>query len=94
VLARRDKSRFDAVFLHALGGRDLPSIRRLLGPGAEVYAFADRDRVARELLEQPPSRHPRGRLYWATGLWRLVTAECWLRFQADRGFPNRVATYA
>jgi asparagine synthase (glutamine-hydrolysing) len=89
VRARPTKSTFDALFHDALAGPDLATARQVLQPGvAEVGAYVDLDVVASRLLAEPP---PQGeRLQWAMELWRLLTAECWLRAQAgDLREPGR-----
>lgn len=92
VRLRPSKSTFDAVFHESLAGSDLPVVQRLLGdPGAELGAYVD-TRVMRErLLDQPPPKHPTALMSWALYVWRLLTAECWLRSLADPGFPARLA---
>jgi asparagine synthase (glutamine-hydrolysing) len=81
VRLRRGKSSFDAVFHEALTGPDLAVARDLLQPGnALVEAYVDLDVVARDLLDDPPP--PDARLEWSQHLWRLLTAELWLRVRA------------
>jgi hypothetical protein len=83
VRLRPGKSGFDAPFHAALAGPDLPVLRRLLGArDARTGAHVDRRRVAAELLDGPPS-DPQARQWWALHLWRLGTAELWLRMQED-----------
>lgn len=80
VRTRPAKSGFDAVFHESLAGVDLPVVRALLDPAdAAIGAFVDLDEVHRRLLTTPPSGRERQR--WAISLWRLATAECWLRSQ-------------
>jgi asparagine synthase (glutamine-hydrolysing) len=81
VRLRPTKSTFDAVFHQAVAGPDLGVARRLLRPGhALVEAYVDLGVVARELLDDPPP--PDQRLEWSQFVWRLVTAELWLRVRA------------
>jgi asparagine synthase (glutamine-hydrolysing) len=82
VRTRVGKSRFDAIFHEALAGPDLALARGLLGPDARARAYVDLGRVQRELLGGPPPSDE-GRMGWAIGLWRLLTAECWLRYVED-----------
>ncbi len=84
VRLRASKSTFDAVFHDALAGPDLRVARALLRPeDAELGAYVDLDLVAGRLLTAAPP--PAARLGWGLELWRLITAECWLRAQAGRG---------
>jgi hypothetical protein len=81
VRLRPTKSTFDAIFHEAVAGPDLGVARALLRPGqALVEAYVDLDTVARELLDDPPP--PDQRLEWSQWVWRLVTAELWLRVRA------------
>lgn len=87
VRLRREKSYFDELFRETLGGPDLPAVRSLLGdPRAEVNAYVQPGVVRSLLLDAPAAR--RG-AHWAWAVWRLVTAECWLRHLADPGLPRR-----
>ena len=84
VRVRPEKSNFDAIFHEALLGRDLATVRRLtLGADAEIRAFVDQDRLRRDLLELPPDQYPRGLVWWALPVWRVTTAELFLRGLAD-----------
>jgi asparagine synthase (glutamine-hydrolysing) len=89
VRLRSSKSRFDALFHDALAGPDLGVVRHLLGPGAHVGQYVDLDRVRTDLLERVPAGN--GREWWALQVWRLLTAECWLRAQEDPAAPRRAA---
>ena len=87
VRLRRDKSYFNELFLDCLSRTDWPALERLLGtPDAEVNAYVRPEVVRGTLLEAPRER--RGPA-WAWAVWRLATAECWLRFQSDPDFPER-----
>lgn len=84
---RREKSYFNELFVDCVNRTDRPAMERLLGtPDAEVNAYVRPETVRGRLLEAPPQR--RGPA-WAWALWRLATAECWLRAQSDRDFPRR-----
>jgi asparagine synthase (glutamine-hydrolysing) len=91
VRTRVSKSRFDAIFHEALAGPDLALARALLG-GADARSapYVDQARVRGELLAGPPAAEQE-RMAWAVGLWRLLTAECWLRYIEDPGAPRRAA---
>jgi asparagine synthetase B (glutamine-hydrolysing) len=87
IRLRREKSYFNELFLETLGGPDLPALRGLLGdPGAEINAYVHPELVRSLLLDAPAAR--RGGM-WAWAVWRLVTAECWLRHLVDPGLPRR-----
>jgi hypothetical protein len=91
VRLRPAKSNFDALFHAALAGSDLPPVRRVLGArDAELGAYVDLGTMHRMLLAADPPSDRRGRQLWATNVWRLVTAECWLRSQGDSTFPERL----
>jgi len=84
VRLRPTKSNFDAVFHEALTGHDRPAIRQLLGgSGLELAAYLKANEV-RRLVEAQPDRFPGGLLAWAIYVWRMVTAELWLRQLAGR----------
>ncbi len=90
VRMRRGKSYFDPLLIDRLAATDGPQLARLLmAPDAEVRRFADPTGV-RTLVEGGPHADPRGERSWVRDVWRLATAECWLRSQADRGFTRRL----
>jgi asparagine synthase (glutamine-hydrolysing) len=87
VRLRPRKSTFDALFVQTLDTTDRPHVTRLLtAPDAEVRSYVRADVVGERLLAAPRER--RGGA-WAWALWRLATAECWLRAQADPELPRR-----
>jgi asparagine synthase (glutamine-hydrolysing) len=84
------KSNLAPFYRDALAGEDLAAIRCLLtARDAEIGAYVRRDAVA-ALVEQPKTLDEPGWDRWATQVWLLTSAECWLRFQADRGFADRL----
>lgn len=87
IRLRGQKSYFTALFHDCLAGRDLSLIRELLGGRAEVGAYVDLETVGRELLADPPAGTGRDRS-WPWSVWRLLTAECWLRSQSDGDFAG------
>lgn len=88
---RATKSNFDALFHESLAGPDLAVARRLLtGRDVAVASYVDLDVVRAELLGSAPPRPGRRRQDWAAYLWRLVTAECWLRTLDDPAFPEHL----
>jgi asparagine synthase (glutamine-hydrolysing) len=74
------KSNFDPVIVAGMEA-DLPLVDALLlGPGAHVGAYTDRQALAAHIASPP---QPLGaRRAWAMSLWFLATMECWLRLQA------------
>jgi hypothetical protein len=85
VRRRPGKALFDSLVVDSLAGADGPLIRRLLtDPGAEIRAYVDQRRVRRDLLDSDRLRRERP-FDWMCQVWRLTTAECWLRAQADPG---------
>jgi asparagine synthase (glutamine-hydrolysing) len=92
VRLRPSKSTFDAVFHESLAGPDLPLVRRLLAEGeAELGAYVDLRAVHERLLDQPPPTRPAALMHWALHVWRMTTAECWLRSLSDPAFPAHLA---
>jgi asparagine synthase (glutamine-hydrolysing) len=91
VRLRPAKSTFDAAFHGAMAGPDLPAVRRILGsPDARIGVYVDLSAIRDGLLDPgPPERA--ARQSWAMRLWRLLTAECWLRSQEDVSFAQRLA---
>jgi hypothetical protein len=84
VRLRPGKSTFDALFHAALAGHDLPVVRELLGaPDARVAVAVDLELMRAVLLDPGPPGQPYARMRWAIHVWRLVTAECWLRQLED-----------
>jgi asparagine synthase (glutamine-hydrolysing) len=90
VRLRPTKSSFDTLFHELLAGRELTAARSLLlAADSEVNAFVDPTRMRSDLFGAPPPRAPALLQAWALQVWRLVTAECWLRHQAGRPLPTR-----
>jgi hypothetical protein len=90
VRLRAGKTYFDAPLYEAMAGHERGGVRELLlDPRAEIRAFVDPGRLRSELLDVDPRRHPLGVRFWTASCWRLATAECWLRVQADPGFAQR-----
>lgn len=85
VRLRPQKALFDSVLVDCLDGADGAAVRRLLSdPRAELRAYVDHDALTYTLFEDPSFRRaqPFG---WTWQLWRLTTAECWLRLQDGTG---------
>ena len=89
VRLRTSKSHFGGPFHSALAGPDLAIARDLLGPEALSGAYIDLGRARATLLTSPPPEADSQR--WTLTLWRLLTAELWMRTLADRGFPAGLA---
>jgi asparagine synthase (glutamine-hydrolysing) len=88
IRRRRHKSDFSAFYQRTLAHSDFPAIARLLGDrSAEVGAYVDLGAVRERLLGRLGEPGPEGRL-WTSGIWNLVTAEVWLRTQADPDWPD------
>jgi hypothetical protein len=82
VRRRADKSTFNATFQEALMGPDFPVAWELLTPGqCEVEAYVDLAVVRTKLMTSVPG-DPQARDWWSLYLWRLLTAELWLRAEA------------
>ena len=88
IRLRAAKGVFEPLFHQGLKA-DLPILRDLLGAEARIGAVVDLAAVRAGLLDGP-DRCPRGRLLWAEDLWRLATAECWLRELEEPGFADRL----
>jgi asparagine synthase (glutamine-hydrolysing) len=89
IRLRAGKAYFNALMVDRLTGPDRPTLVRLLsGPETEIGPWVKRGMMRREILEVPPGDHVGGPAAWATLAWRLVTAECWLRQQADPSFAT------
>jgi hypothetical protein len=86
VRLRPDKSTFNEFIEAVLDGPDRAPLERLL-EDAELRAYVDVGMVRDVFFSAPRDRRPLG---WAGIVWRLATAECWLRTQADGAFPERV----
>jgi asparagine synthase (glutamine-hydrolysing) len=92
VRLRPQKALFDSVLVDSLAGPDELVARRLLSdPRAELRAYVDQRAIERNLFVAAALRHEQP-FQWMWQLWRLTTAECWLRAQADRGCQALSAT--
>ncbi len=91
VRLRPEKHFFDSVVRESLVGDDAPAVRRLLcDPSAEVRAYVRPDSLGELLEGAPPSGHPDSN-GWMAQIWRLLTIECWLRFQEHPSFPQEAS---
>ena len=78
VRQRGGKALFDSLLIDSLTGADAVGIGKLLShPGARLGAYIDTEEMRRTLLDPGP---PAGSGFrWMYQVWRLTTAECWLR---------------
>ena len=89
VRLRSGKARFDSLLVDSLTGPDSAAVGALLsGPRAELAAYLDLGELRRALLDCGPAG-AEDPFRWTYQVWRLVTAECWLRAQADNGSSSR-----
>jgi asparagine synthase (glutamine-hydrolysing) len=85
VRLRPAKAWFDSLIVDCLDGPDGAAVRQLITePGAELGAYVDQDAVRRALFDTG-ARERSGSFQWMHQVWRLLTAECWLRAQRDPG---------
>jgi asparagine synthase (glutamine-hydrolysing) len=91
VRRRPDKSSFDRVFHEILSGNDLGVARRLLSGAPEVGAYVRPEMMRRVLFERPAGSDPLGLQMWALYVWRLVTAETWLRQQERPSYARELS---
>lgn len=95
VRLRPGKARFESLIVDCLTGPDGVAVRSLLtDPSSELRAYVDLGAIQRALfdtdleLRASPFR-------WMWQVWRLITAECWLRAQAhpvDKPLPLELPT--
>jgi len=82
VRMRPAKAWFDSLIVDCLSGPDGAAVRRLLtDPRSELRAYADPYSLQRALFDSNARERPEPHR-WMHQVWRLVTAECWLRAQA------------
>lgn len=90
VRLNRVKANIGPFYFDLLTGPDNAIIRELLlDPRARVREFADGPWVDRNVA-RTPTRADADWLTWTTVVWRLATAECWLRWLEDRQFPEEM----
>jgi asparagine synthase (glutamine-hydrolysing) len=83
VRLRPAKAWFDSLIVDCLSGTDGDAVRRLITePGAELGAYVDVAAMDRALFDSGV-RERIGSFQWMRQVWRLATAECWLRAQRD-----------
>jgi asparagine synthase (glutamine-hydrolysing) len=87
VRLRPRKALFDSLLLDSLHESDGALVRELLtSPGAQIRAYVDVEGMRSQLLDSPKARSsaPFRSMH---RLWRLLSAECWLRAQTDPQAP-------
>jgi asparagine synthase (glutamine-hydrolysing) len=84
IRLRPEKSYFTALIDDCLGGRDVAPIRGLLTGTPEVERYLRPGAI--DALLESPGGSSRTDLARSWSIWRLATAECWLRAQADGDF--------
>ncbi len=83
VRLRPRKALFDSVLVDCLDGPDRMAARRLLTePGTELRAYVDQADLQRILFDTDRYRREQP-FRWMWQVWRLLTAECWLRTQVQ-----------
>jgi asparagine synthase (glutamine-hydrolysing) len=78
VRCRRGKALFDSLLIDSLSGPDRAAIDTLLSNRARLAAYVDMGQMRHCLLDRGPQAAHRG-FRWMYQVWRLATAECWLR---------------
>ena len=77
------KSNLAPFYYDSIAGPDMPAIRGVLDADRlEIGAYVQPE-VVRRLVTNPPAANAPNWLAWMSHVWRLVTAESWLRFQSD-----------
>lgn len=94
VRMRPGKALFDSLLLDCLAGADATPSRELLSdPRAEIRAFVDQRAMLNALFDAGSSESAHS-FQWMWQVWRLLTAECWLRAQAGRSVVPAIASPA
>ncbi len=80
VRLRPEKALFDSLLLDCLADADNAAARLLLtDPKAELAAYVDLEAMCSALFDG--AGHSGRSFGWMWQVWRLLSAECWLRFQ-------------
>ncbi|HET9153532.1 MAG TPA: asparagine synthase-related protein, partial [Solirubrobacterales bacterium] len=89
VRLRPQKALFESLVVAAMRGPDGAAIGEILtAPGAEIGAYVDRERMTASLFGSGAVRKE-GEFRWMWQVWRLLTAEVWLRsLSSGNGFPE------
>jgi hypothetical protein len=84
VRLRPGKARFESLVVSCLTGAEMGAVRDLLmDSGAELRAYLDQGRMERELFAGEGGL-TLGSFHWMWLVWRLLTAELWLRREVGR----------
>jgi asparagine synthase (glutamine-hydrolysing) len=82
IRERPVKALFDSLLVDSLTGPDREACRRLLSdPAARLGEYVEVGKLRRALLEGTPGQARGGEFRWMYQVWRLATAELWLRSQ-------------
>jgi len=85
---RPDKSFFNGLITASMCGADLRPVTDLLATSDSLVRRHVRTEAIEEMLRGPPSASLSVADRWAARLLHIVTAECWLREQAEPGFAQ------
>jgi asparagine synthase (glutamine-hydrolysing) len=86
----RRKSNLASFYHRGWIERDLPVVRKvLLAPNVEVRRLVEPGSID-ELLENPPPVGGRNWMQWGPRLWGLLAVECFLQYQADPSWVDRL----
>ncbi len=90
VRLNRTKANIAPFYLDLMTGPDAAVMRELLlDPHARVREYADPGWLDRNVPRTPTRADPDW-LSWTTVIWRLATAECWLRWLEDEAFAGEL----
>ena len=90
VRLNRTKANIAPFYLDLMTGPDAAVMRELLlDPHARVREYADPGWIDRNVPRTPTRSEPDW-LSWTTVIWRLATAECWLRWLEDKAFAGEL----
>ena len=89
VRLRPQKALFEQLIVASMRGPDGAAIREILtAPDAEIGAYVDRERMETSLFGTEEVRKEE-EFRWMWEVWRLLTAEVWLRsLSGPKGFPE------
>ena len=93
VRLRPAKARFESLVVDCLTGTEMKTVRGLLtSPEAAIREYVDQERMTRELLDGA-GEYELGSFRWMWLVWRLLTAEIWLRSEISglQLFPTLTA---
>ena len=92
VRLRPEKALFDSLLLDCLAGTDGATAEKLIcDPNAEIRAYVDPVAMRNALFDTGTAGGTRS-FQWMWQVWRLLTAECWLRTQSGRRVPPTLAS--